>query len=206
VDNRRLTTGQVSLIGLALGVACYLVAEWFTPKNVGSPGEHDVLLAIRLGLIYVPMVGLCVGWLQNSWRRAAVGAAVGVLIGVLYWVLSVSGNFLAIMVGFPCLLGGLFAALVGSNRDEWVKGLGRRFGKGLLAGLVLGFVYMLVLNVVAGMLAQPYTSPADYTDGYIRTMWRAGPVALGLASALFVVLLRWAIGLSRVRLVVFEDA
>jgi hypothetical protein len=56
------------------------------------------------------------------------------------------------------------------------------------------------------MLAQPYTSPAEYTDGYIRTMWRAGPVALGLASSLFVVLLRWAIGLTRVRLVVFEDA
>ena len=150
--------------------------------------------------------GVWVGWLQNSWRRAAVGAAVGLLIGVLYWTLSVSGNFLAIMVGFPCLLGGLFAALVGSNREGWVKGLVRRLGKGLLAGLVLGFVYMLLLNLVAGMLAQPFTSPEDYTRSYIRTMWRAGPVALGLASALFLVLLRWAIGLTRVRLIVFEDA
>ncbi len=36
-------------------------------------------------------------------------------------------------------------------------------------------------------------------------MWRDGPVALGISSALFFVLMRWAVGLTRVKLLVFED-
>jgi len=36
-------------------------------------------------------------------------------------------------------------------------------------------------------------------------MWRAGPVALGISSTLFFVLIRWAVGLTRVRLLVFEE-
>ena len=36
-------------------------------------------------------------------------------------------------------------------------------------------------------------------------MWRAGPVALGISSALFFVLIRWAVGLTRVRILEFDD-
>jgi len=118
--------------------------------------------------------------------------------------LCASRNFFAIMVGFPCLLGGAMAALAGSNRSHWLKGLGLRLGKGLLAGLVLGFTYMVLLNT-AGAIFAPSGDGADYTKSYIKMMWRDGPVALGISSALFFVLIKWAVGLSRVRLLVFDE-
>ncbi len=201
--NRRLSVGLVFVSGLASGVLIYLVAEWLTPKNVASSGDHDILLANRLGFIYTPFIGLWLGWLQKSWKRAAVGAIVGIAIGFVYMWLCASRNFLAVMVGLPCLLGGAVAAIVGSNRSPWLRGLGARLGKGLLAGLVLGFVYMVILNVLGVMLMPPQTE--DETKSYIKMMWRDGPVALGISSALFLVLIKWAVGLSRVRLLVFED-
>jgi len=203
-ENRRQNAGTIFLSGLLLGVVFYFVAEAITPKHVANPSEHDVLLANRLGFIYTPVVGLWLGWLQRSWSRAAFGALVGIVIGFIYMWLCASRNFLAIMVGFPCLLGGLLAAVAGSNRSDWLSGLGARFGKGLLAGLVLGFVYMVVLNIVGSMVTTTDDSPDNYTAGYIATMWRAGPIALGLSSALFFILMRWAVGLTRVRLLVFE--
>ena len=151
-------------------------------------------------------MGLWLGWLQRSWRRAVVGALVGIVIGCAYLWLCASRNFLAIMVGFPCLLGGGLAAVLGSNRSHWLTGLGGRLGTGLLAGLVLGFVYMVTLNVAGAMVMTAHDRADDYTQSYITMMRRAGPVALGLSSALFFVLIRWAVGLTRVRLLVFEEA
>lgn len=203
-NNRKVGTGMVFLSGLAVGVVIYLIAEWFTPKNVASPGDHDVLLADRLGFIYTPLVGLWLGWLQRSWRRAIAGAVVGIGIGFVYMWLCASRNFLAIMVGFPCLLGSAMAAFAGSNRSHWLKGLGLRLGKGLLAGLVLGFTYMVILNT-AGAMFSPSGDGADYTKSYIKMMWRDGPIALGISSALFLVLIKWAVGLSRVRLIAFDE-
>ncbi|MGH7970597.1 MAG: hypothetical protein ACREIC_17870 [Limisphaerales bacterium] len=195
---------MVFLSGLTAGVLIYFVAESLTPKNVASPGDHDILLADRLGFIYTPLVGLWLGWLQRSWKRAVAGAVVGVGIGLVYMWLCASRNFLAIMVGFPCLLGGAMAALAGSNRSHWLRGLGLRLGKGLLAGMVLGFTYMVILNTVGAMFA-PSGDEADYTKSYIKMMWRDGPIALGISSALFFVLIKWAVGLSRVRLLVFDE-
>jgi hypothetical protein len=203
--NRSVATGSAFLTGLIAGMGCYLLAEVLTPQQVANPGEHDVLLANRLGFIYTPVVGLWLGWLQNSWTRAAIGTFVGVLIGFLYMWLCSSHNFLAIMVGFPCLLGGGLAAILGSNRSPWLRGFGARLGKGLCAGLVLGFVYMVALNVAGAMVMTPYDPADNYTQSYIIMMWRAGPVALGLSSALFFVLIRWAVGLTKVRVLVFEE-
>ncbi len=202
-ENRNPNTGLVFLTGLLIGVIFYLIAEAITPKDVSNPGEHDVLLANRLGFIYTPIVGLWLGWLQRSWSRAAIGAFVGVVIGFIYMRLCASRNFLAIMVGFPCLLGGVLATAAGSNRSAWLTGLGARLGKGLLAGLVLGFVYMVILNVAGAMMESPDDAASD-TASYIATMWRAGPIALGLSSGLFFILIRWAVGLTRVRMLVFE--
>jgi hypothetical protein len=209
-ENRKLKTGQVFLFGLVVGVVCYLLAEFLTPKQVADPGEHDLLLANRLGFIYTPVVGLWVGWLQRSWRRASIGALVGIIIGALYLSLCESHNFLAIMVGFPCLLGGAFAALVSSNRSNWFRDSGARLGKGLLAGLVLGFVYMVVLNLGGFMFGGlpifgPVGNMDDFTQRYIAMMWRTGPVALGISGGLFFILIRWALGLTRAKLFVFED-
>jgi hypothetical protein len=200
-----MNAGLVFLNGLVIGVVCYLIAELLTPKQVANPGDHDILLANRLGFIYTPVVGLWLGWLQRSWRRALFGAMTGVVIGFSYMWLCASRNFLAIMVGFPCLLGGGLAAVVGSNRSDWLVGLGARLGKGLLAGLVLGFVYMFTLNIAGDMVMTVNDRAEDETQSYIKMMWRAGPIALGISSALFFVLIRWATGLTRVRLLVFEE-
>jgi hypothetical protein len=205
-DNRKMNAGLVFLSGLGVGVVCYLLAESLIPRQVASPGDHDIFLANRLGFIYTPIVGLWLGWLQRSWRRAAFGAVVGIIIGAFYMWLCSSRNFLNIMVGFPCLLGCVLAGVVGSNRSHWLTGLGARLGKGLLAGLVLGFVYMVVLNVGGVMVTSPIENPNDETRAYVQMMWRSGPIALGISSALFFVLIRWAVGLTRVKLLVFEDA
>jgi hypothetical protein len=149
-------------------------------------------------------VGLWLGWLQRSWQRAIIGALAGVGIGLAYMLLCASRNFLAIMVGFPCLLGGALAAIAASNRSHWFKGFGLRLGKGLVAGLVLGFTYMVILNT-AGAMLPPSGDAADYIKSYIKMMWRDGPVALGISSALFFVLIKWAVGLSRVRVLVFDE-
>jgi|HubBroStandDraft_6_1064221.scaffolds.fasta_scaffold111272_2 hypothetical protein len=204
-DNRRVKAGLALVTGAIVGGISYLVAESLTPQQAANPGDHDLLLAVRLGFIYTPVVGLWLGWLQRSWQRAVAGALVGVVIGVIYMQLCASRNFLAIMVGFPCLLGGGLAAVVGSNRSHWLTGLAARLGKGLLSGFVLGFVYMVTLNIVANVLWGIPDGTESQTQAYIAMMWRAGPVALGISSALFFVLIRWAIGLTRVRIVVVEE-
>ena len=204
-DNLRMNAGFVFLTGLVVGVLCYLVAEFLTPKEVENPGDHDILLASRLGFIYTPVVGMWLGWAQQSWKRVFLGAAVGVCVGFAYRWLCDSRNFLAIMVGFPCLLGGVMAATIGSNRSPWLNGLGARLGKGLFAGLVLGIAYMITLNVVGAMVMSPYDDLVDSTSRYVAMMWKAGPIALGLAGGLFLILMRWAVGLTRVRVLVFED-
>jgi hypothetical protein len=51
----------------------------------------------------------------------------------------------------------------------------------------------------------PNPQGGDRTQAYIAMMWRDGPLALGISSALFFVLIRWAVGLTRVRLLVFEE-
>jgi hypothetical protein len=77
--NREFDSGLVFLFGLVIGVLSYLAAEALTPRQVASPADHDLLLATRLGSIYTPAVGLWLGWLQRSWRRALIGAVVGVV-------------------------------------------------------------------------------------------------------------------------------
>ncbi len=196
-DNRKVNIGLVFLTGLVSGVVCYLLAESLIPKQVAGPGDHDIFLADRLGLIYTPLLGLWLGWLQRSFKRAMAGLLTGVVIGFFYIGLCASRDFLAIMVGFPCLLGGVMAGLLGSNRSRWLIGLPWRLAKGLLAGLVLGFVYMLILNTLPGLIAIP--DSGDFTQRYVYMMWRTGPVALGIASALFFVLMRWAVGLTRAK-------
>ncbi|MGC9944080.1 MAG: hypothetical protein ABSE48_19810 [Verrucomicrobiota bacterium] len=203
-DNRKMNPGLAFLCGLGVGVICYLLAESLIPQPVDSPGDHDLMLADRLGFIYTPVVGLWLGWLQRSWWRALIGATVGIGIGIIYMWLCASRNFLAIMVGFPCLLGCVLAVVVGSNRSQWLAGIGARLGKGLFAGLVLGFVYMVVLNVGGAMVMAPDESPADFTKNYVYMMWHIGPIALGISSALFFVLIRWAVGLTRMKILVFE--
>jgi hypothetical protein len=202
--NRSPNFGATLLTGVAVGVVSYLVAEALVPRT-NNPGDHDLLLAARLGFIFPQAVALWLAWIQRSIQRAIGGVVVGVAIGFAYLWLCASRNFLAIMVGFPMLLGGVLAAVLGSNRSAIFNDLALRLLKGLVAGFVLGFVYMLTLNLTFGMLVQPNDFVHNPTPAYVRAMWVSGPIALGLAAGLFFPLVRWAVGLSRVRLIVFEE-
>jgi hypothetical protein len=120
LDNRKPTNGQVFLFGAALGAGCFLLAEWLVPREVNGPGGHDLLLANRLGFIYPPLLGAWLGWLQRSWPRALLGVVLGILIGILYYLLC-GWNFFAVMVAFPCLLGGVFAMILESSSVSFAR-------------------------------------------------------------------------------------
>ncbi len=196
-SNRDLTLPQILLSGAALGAVSYCLAE-ATIGSVDTPFYHDLELAARLGFIYPAAVAFWLAWLQRSWRRAAAGIPVALLIGFIYTGLIISGNFLMIMVGFPCLLGGGFASILSSNRSDWAGHFLHRLVKGLAAGLGLGITYMLVLNVLFGII---YSGRPDTgMDSFVRTMWQAGPVALAAGSAIFLLGILWAVGLKRISL------
>ncbi len=73
-----------------------------------------------------------------------------------------------------------------------MAGLAARLIKGLMAGFVLGFVYMMVLSI--GGLFFLGIGVRHAVDEYVGMMWAIGPVALAIATALFLPLLRWAVG------------
>jgi hypothetical protein len=194
-DNRRFPTWMVFLQGLAVGLAAFTVADLSLSRDL-DPGSHDMMLAQRLGLVYTPVVGAWLGWLQRSRRRAVVGALAGLAVGTVYYLLCTSRDFFAIMVGFPTLLGGGLAGLVGSNRSQGVAAFFGRLARGLVAGLVLGFVYMFLLNFILNT----FVTPASLFAAYGSNMWKGGLPAMAISSALFLVLLRWAVGLVRLRI------
>lgn len=194
---RQVGHGQMVLMGLAAGSLCYLLAAVSTPMAVTSAKEHDLWLAQRLGFILAPALAMWLGWLQRSWRRALIGAGCGLLIGWLCFELC-RGAAQPILLALPILLGGAFAAFCGLHRDDWLRCLGGRFAKGLLVGLLIGLAY----NAFLGMGARvfwPRAENVDYTGAYIRMMWRAGPLALGLSGAMLFPSIRWAAGLARPR-------
>jgi hypothetical protein len=192
-QNRILTRRQILVTGLCAGSICYLAAECLAPHRNTTPTYHDVALAARLGFIYTPLVGIWLGWRQRSFRRGALGAGIGILIAIAYMFMCTTKQFLLIMVGFPTLLGGGLAILVGSNSSPWQEKLVSRGLKGLLAGFVFGVIYAVVLNVLGFFLLG---FQCESTSQYIIMMWRAGPVALGLASASFLLLIGRAVGLD----------
>src|SRR5260221_908238 len=168
-DNRHFPTWMVLLQGLALGLGAFAIAELSLPRGL-DPGDHDMMLAQRLGLVYTPLVGAWLGWLQRSRRRALLGELPGVWIGIASYLLCISRDFFAIMVGFPALLGGGMAAIVGSNRSNGVGALFGRLAKGLVAGLGLGFAYMFPLNFLLNTFAHPDTLFAGFPSP-IWTRW-----------------------------------
>jgi len=192
--HRQIGLGLVLLMGLAGGALCYLLAEVSTPTTVTSAQEHDLWLAQRLGFILAPALALWLGWLQRSWRRALIGGGCGLLTGWLCYELC-SGAFQPTLLALPILLGGVLAAFCGSQRNDWLRCLTGRFGRGLLVGLLIGSVYLALLSV--GALAfWPHTGNVDYLGAYLSMMSRAGPLALGVSSAMLFPSIRWAAGLK----------
>jgi hypothetical protein len=148
-------------------------------------------LANHLGFIYPPLVGLWASWVRRSLPWALFGVLSGLVIGAAYYALC-DYNFLAVMVAFPCLLGGCTSALLGTKHDSWTDDIPQRFLKGLMAGFVLGFVNAVLLNVIgAFMLVGFNSSVAEYSS----MMWRAGTIAMIVGSALYLMLFHWSAGL-----------
>jgi len=192
-QNRILSRKETLLAGLASGLICYLIAEALAPQTNTTPTDHDMQLAINLGFIYTPYVGVWLGWQQRSVRRAAIGAVVGIALAVLYMLLCYTKSFFLIMVGFPTLLGAGLAMFVGSNRSPWISRFLSRGLKGMVAGFSLGLIYDVVLNVT-GYFLLGFDCPD--TKAYIDMMWRAGPVSLSFASAAFFPLISKAVELD----------
>ena len=192
-EPRQLSRGVIASVGASLGVVACLVSLALVPSSVTSSGEHDLRLANHLGFIYPPLVGLWAAWCRRSVPWAVFGVLSGLLVGAFYYALC-GYNFLAVMVAFPCLLGGVTSVLMETQAGSWTAGLPQRFGKGLVAGLVLGFVYMILLNIVGAVVMGGF---ARTTADYISMMWRAGPIAMGVASALYLMLFHWSAGLGR---------
>ncbi|HBL27730.1 MAG TPA: hypothetical protein DD490_12905 [Acidobacteria bacterium] len=193
-SHRQMDHERLVLIGLGSGTLCYLLAGLLTPR-AGSIQEHDLWLTQRLGFILVPALALGLGWLQRSWRRALIGGVFGLLIGWFCHRLCES-TFQPILPALPILLGGVFAAFCGSQRADWLQGLGARLAKGLLVGFVIGVVYIALLSL-GSLLFWPRAGDLDYTAAYIRMTWRAGPLAFSLVGALLFPSIRWAAALTQ---------
>ncbi len=95
------------------------------------------------------------------------------------------------MVACPCLLGGVACVAFGSGERSWCDGLFVRFGKGLLAGCVFGLAGIVVLNVLGISGFQVHSTTACQW-----MPWHDGPVAMGAASGLYLVLFVWASNLG----------
>ena len=195
--HRRVGRGRVVLIGLAGGMLCYLLAEVSTPSVVTLAEEHDLWLTQRLGFLLAPALALWLGWLQRSWRRAAYGAGCGLVAGLLCYRLC-SGAFQPALLALPILLAGVIAAFCTSQRDDWLRCLAGRLGKGFAVGLLVSLVYIDLLSLGAQAF-WPTAGAGDYTSAHIRMMWRAGSLALGVSGALLLPLIHWAVGLGRPR-------
>jgi len=193
-EPRQVSSGAQLLVGAILGAASFLVAMAFIPASVDSPMTYDLILANNLGFIYPPLLGLWAGWVRRSMFWGIFGCFAGLLIGLAYYALC-GTDFLAVMVVFPCLLGGATSVLLGTKHDSWLNGIAERFIWGLIAGFVLGFTYMFAL-----MITYPFFSPiiargktiSDHSTG----MWFAGTFAMTLSSALYLLLFHWSAGLN----------
>jgi hypothetical protein len=192
IPNMRLSRWAVFGMGAVAGAVSFVVANSTIP--VGSPSQHDLILAHHIGYIFPAMAGLWAGWIQKSLARMIAGMMCGSMVGWAYATLCGDEfNFFAIMMGYPAICGGGLALLIGSNRDDWLAGSLGRLWRGTVAGLVCGIVYMVALNIgMAFFISWPLVD-----ETYCRAIWKAGPPALALGGGLFFLLLRWALRLSQ---------
>ena len=190
IQNVKISAVQIFLCGVGIGSLSFIVAELTIPKNA----SHDLALAQGIGFVFPALSGWWIGWQQRSLSRTITGIAVGSGIGYAYACLCGSRfNPLGIQICFPFLCGGLFAMLVGSNKDAWLDGMGMRFLKGLVAGLACGVTFTVLNDLILAMNLNLLSfSPHDY----INKMWQAGVPALGFAGGIFFCIFYWAIRLN----------
>ncbi len=178
------------VVGAVLGGVSFIVAVTLIPAEESSRSVQGLLLAIYLGFTFPILVGGWTDGMRHSYRLATGGVAIGCSIGTCCYLLC-GDTLLAVMVACPCLLGGLACVAFGSGERSWYDGILTRFGKGLLAGCVFGLVGMIVLNVLGiGWFHVHSTAACQWVT------WRDGPVGMGAASGLYLVLFVWAANLK----------
>ena len=187
-----LTRLHIFFVGLLLGIVSFVISMAMISPNVPTASEHDLQLANNLGFIYAPFIGMWAGLVRRSLLWTLAGVGIGLAIGSLYRWLS-GYDFLSVMVAYPCLLGGLAAAALGRGQRSWSDGLFLRLLKGLYSCFVLGFLYMVGLNLLGAFLLPTFDST---TDQYRSMMWVAGTIAMGFSSAVFLLLFHWSANLT----------
>jgi len=191
-DPRPVNTPLIAVAGATVGAASFLIAMLLIPANVETLSQHDLRLANNLGFIFPTLLALWTAWIRRSAVWAVLGVVISLLIGVTYYMLC-GYNFLAVMVAFPCVLGGLASVLFGIERDSMFKQIPKRFIRGLLAGLALGLSYAILLNVL-GYFFLPNFRPN--VSEYSVMMWRAGTIAMALSGGIYFLLFHWSASLN----------
>ena len=131
-----------------------------------------------------------------------IGVSVGPVIGSLYKSLcGQEFNFFAVVIGLPCLLSGVTAAVLGYGKRSWFDGVLVRFITGLFAGLVLAVVYDVILSLLCWVLIATFARPSDLVNPPIERfhamMWCAGIVALSIAGGIYLPLFHRCTHLNR---------
>jgi hypothetical protein len=188
----QLPRPHIFFVGLLLGIVSFVISMAMISRDVPTASAHDLQLANNLGFIYAPFIGMWAGLVRRSLLWTLAGVAVGLALGSLYRWLS-GYDFLSVMVAYPCLLGGLAAAALGRGQRSWSDGVLFRLVKGLYSGFVLGFLYMVGLNLLGAFLLPAFDST---TTQYRSMMWVAGTIAMGFSSAVFLVLFHWSANLG----------
>jgi hypothetical protein len=178
------------LTGAIFGYASFVLAIVRIRWDIASVTEHDILLANYLGFIFPPLVGMWAGGIRRSWPWTVWGAVVGLTIGEIYCLVC-GDNSTAVTLEFPCLLSGVAAVALGSPKPGWLGGRPVRFVKGLIAGLVLGGVYMATLRILP-----THAFLLETAEDHHIMMSNNGPIAMGLASGLYMILFVWSTNLK----------
>lgn len=189
--------------GLAIGFVSFVLAEVFVPKSVKQLSDHDLLLSIRLGLIYVPLTAIWFSYSngQGYWflcRRILIGLSIGLVYAAL---VNAYPNFPLVMLVLPSILSGTLLVLMrnaSAFRAQPLAYLRRDLCSGGLAGFVLGLTHSVLLNLgLHVLILTKVLHEWDlYTAKYIEVMTFGGPLAFAPASALFFWLFRraWTAG------------
>lgn len=188
---RPLSRVQVALAGALLGAVAFSIALALVPSWSGA--DEYRRLAIHLGFIYPMMLGFWVGWYRRSWFWVRVGGATCLIVGTGYTTFCLEAGLLDIIVFMPSLLGGLISVLLGTGDESWFKGVAHRLGKGMVAGFVLGLTYLALLWGLGLLFLGLY---ANYSEYMTTLLSRGGVVAMSFASALYLMLFHWSIGLE----------
>jgi len=183
----------VTCIGAILGIISFYIALIFTPQDVASIEEFDLLFLCRFGFTFSCLIGLWCGYLQRTRWMMIFGLPLGLFSGILYINLcQLFPNHSALTI--PAILTAIMTSITGI----FIKGapeLIQRFARGLVAGFLLEIIFSFLLFRI-GVYANPDLLAARSVEQLTVLYWRIGPWAIGGASACYLVLVHWACGLS----------